>query len=174
MMSFVNSCAHPIFSSHHRIFICLLWMVWLDSSLLDTPLEQLEFISFTGSSISSSESDVAGMFFGDKTGDKMCPDLQIVWKKVNGAPIKRLIAQEMSKEVESTHNPPSLVAKLMGLDTLPHQQPIAATRRSHPGGYSRCSLSHSGIGSIESVARTLSCRDRQSLSIKALSGLLRC
>ncbi|KAJ6674388.1 M REDUCTASE II SUBUNIT GAMMA putative (DUF3741)-RELATED [Salix viminalis] len=70
-MSFVNSCAHPIFSSHHRIFICLLWMVWLDSSLLDTPLEQLEFISFTGSSISSSESDVAGMFFGDKTGDKM-------------------------------------------------------------------------------------------------------
>ncbi|KAJ6401662.1 hypothetical protein OIU84_016960 [Salix udensis] len=51
----------------------------------------------------------------------------------------------MSKEVESTHNPPSLVAKLMGLDTLPHQQPIAATRRSHPRGYSRCSLSHSGI-----------------------------
>jgi hypothetical protein len=33
----------------------------------------------------------------------------------------------------------------MGLDTLPHQQPIAATRRSHSRGYSRCSLSHSGI-----------------------------
>ncbi|KAJ6343099.1 hypothetical protein OIU76_004940 [Salix suchowensis] len=139
-------------------------MVWLDSLLLDTPLEQLEFISFTGegSSISSSESDVAGMFLGDKTGDKM-----IVWrsssnKKVNGAPIKRLIAQEMSKEVESTHNPPSLVAKLMGLDTLPHQQPIAATRRSHPRGYSRCSLSHSGI-LVQSWGEDHSFLDKQML-----------
>lgn len=55
--------------------------------------------------------------------------------------MKTLIAQEMSKEVESKYNPPNVVAKLMGLDTLPHQQPNSAAQRGH----SRRSLSHSGI-----------------------------
>jgi hypothetical protein len=75
--------------------------------------------------------------------------------------MKTLIAQEMSKEVESKHNPPNLVAKLMGLDSLPHQQPVAAdAQRSHSRGYSRRSLSHSGIF-VESWDEDHSCLDKQ-------------
>ncbi|KAH7662783.1 hypothetical protein IHE45_14G011000 [Dioscorea alata] len=40
-------------------------------------------------------------------------------KKSCGTPMKMLIAQEMSKEIESNRKPPSVVAKLMGLDTMP-------------------------------------------------------
>ncbi|KAJ4849775.1 hypothetical protein Tsubulata_012044 [Turnera subulata] len=65
-------------------------------------------------------------------------------KKANGTLMKTLIAQEMSKEVVSKHNPPNVVAKLMGLDTLPYQQPNQAAKRSHSRDYSRRSLSHSG------------------------------
>ncbi|XP_015088323.1 uncharacterized protein LOC107031451 isoform X1 [Solanum pennellii] len=57
-------------------------------------------------------------------------------RKSNGTPMKMLIAQEMSKEVGSGHNPPSVVAKLMGLDALP-QKSVPAIR-SHFGGHSRC------------------------------------
>uniref|UniRef100_A0A2P2KXP9 Uncharacterized protein MANES_12G040100 n=1 Tax=Rhizophora mucronata TaxID=61149 RepID=A0A2P2KXP9_RHIMU len=66
-------------------------------------------------------------------------------KKGNGTPMKTLIAQEMYKEVESKHNQPNVVAKLMGLDALPLQQPISSTQRSPLKSYSRRSLSHSGI-----------------------------
>lgn len=58
-------------------------------------------------------------------------------RKSNGTPMKMLIAQEMSKEIGSNHNPPSVVAKLMGLDTLPQQQPDLGTQRSRSRGYSR-------------------------------------
>ncbi|KAH0633655.1 hypothetical protein KY284_036441 [Solanum tuberosum] len=57
-------------------------------------------------------------------------------RKSNGMPMKMLIAQEMSKEIDSRHNPPSVVAKLMGLDALP-QKSVPAIR-SHFGGHSRC------------------------------------
>ncbi|CAN4093274.1 unnamed protein product [Withania somnifera] len=57
-------------------------------------------------------------------------------RKSNGTPMKMLIAQEMSKEIGSNHNPPSVVAKLMGLDALP--QKSAPAIRSHFGGHSRC------------------------------------
>ncbi|XP_060180533.1 uncharacterized protein LOC132610245 isoform X3 [Lycium barbarum] len=57
-------------------------------------------------------------------------------RKSNGTPIKMLIAQEMSKEIDSSHNPPSVVAKLMGLDALP-QKSAPAIRRNF-GGHSRC------------------------------------
>ncbi|MCD7467499.1 hypothetical protein HAX54_004963 [Datura stramonium] len=57
-------------------------------------------------------------------------------RKSNGMPMKMLIAQEMSKEIGSNHNPPSVVAKLMGLDALP-QKPVPVIR-SHFGGHSRC------------------------------------
>ncbi|KAL6954160.1 hypothetical protein U1Q18_047666 [Sarracenia purpurea var. burkii] len=66
----------------------------------------------------------------------------ISYKKSNGTPMKMLIAQEMSKEMESKHNPPSVVAKLMGLDGLPRQQSNSEARRSHSREYSR---SHSDI-----------------------------
>ncbi|KAM0949412.1 hypothetical protein DsansV1_C05g0052161 [Dioscorea sansibarensis] len=44
-------------------------------------------------------------------------------KRSGATPVKMLIAQEMSKETESKRRPPNVVAKLMGLDGLPVQQP---------------------------------------------------
>ncbi|XVE96816.1 hypothetical protein REPUB_Repub02eG0255500 [Reevesia pubescens] len=44
-------------------------------------------------------------------------------KQLIGTPIKKLLAQEMSKENESRRRPPSVIARLMGLDGLPPQQP---------------------------------------------------
>ncbi|KAI7983987.1 hypothetical protein LOK49_LG15G00577 [Camellia lanceoleosa] len=61
-------------------------------------------------------------------------------RRSNGTPID----QEMSKEVESKHNPPSVVAKLMGLDTLPRKQSDSAVQRSHSRDYAR---SHSDLRS---------------------------
>ncbi|XP_034916078.1 uncharacterized protein [Populus alba] len=102
--------------------------------------------------------------FGDQVEDKMIVSelrRSSLNKKANATPMKTLIAQEMSKEVESKHNPPNLVAKLMGLDTLPHQQPVAAAaQRSHSRDYSRRSLSHSGIF-VESWDEDHSCLDKQ-------------
>ncbi|OIT26230.1 PREDICTED: uncharacterized protein LOC109215575 isoform X2 [Nicotiana attenuata] len=57
-------------------------------------------------------------------------------KKTNGTPMKKLIAQEMSKEINSCQNPPSVVAKLMGLDAFPMRRSVSAAR-SHFGGHSR-------------------------------------
>ncbi|KAI3806117.1 hypothetical protein L1987_22009 [Smallanthus sonchifolius] len=55
-------------------------------------------------------------------------------KKSDGTPIKMLIAQEMSKEEDSKQSPSNLVAKLMGLDVLPHQHQLgSASRRSQSG-----------------------------------------
>ncbi|XP_061969978.1 uncharacterized protein LOC133692842 isoform X1 [Populus nigra] len=120
-----------------------------------------------GSSISRSQSDVARMLslpVGDQVEDKMIVSelrRSSLNKKANATPMKTLIAQEMSKEVESKHNPPNLVAKLMGLDSLPHQQPVAAdAQRSHSRGSSRRSLSHSGIF-VESWDEDHSCLDKQ-------------
>ncbi|KAF5482534.1 hypothetical protein F2P56_003092 [Juglans regia] len=103
-----------------------------------------------GSSLSRSRSDVARTWsppIGDQIEDKLTvPDLRRTSSnKANGTPIKMLIDQEMLKEGESKHNPPNVVAKLMGLDTLPHPQPDSAAQRNHAKGNSRRSLSHSGI-----------------------------
>ncbi|OVA02237.1 Protein of unknown function DUF3741 [Macleaya cordata] len=65
-------------------------------------------------------------------------------KKSNGTPMKMLIAQEMSKETESKQNPPSVVAKLMGLDALPELQPNSAAQRIQSKGYCRTTFSESG------------------------------
>ncbi|KAJ4968361.1 hypothetical protein NE237_015062 [Protea cynaroides] len=58
-------------------------------------------------------------------------------KKSSGTPMKMLIAQEMSKETESKHKPPSVVAKLMGLDALPVKQLNSTAQKSPPRGYLR-------------------------------------
>ncbi|KAJ0967369.1 hypothetical protein J5N97_024286 [Dioscorea zingiberensis] len=50
-------------------------------------------------------------------------------KKSGATPVKMLIAQEMSKETESKRRPPSVVAKLMGLEALPLQQPLLTNQR---------------------------------------------
>ncbi|PIN00837.1 hypothetical protein CDL12_26660 [Handroanthus impetiginosus] len=56
-------------------------------------------------------------------------------RRSDGTSMKILIAQEMSKEVESKHDQPNLVAKLMGLDALPQQEPDPAIQRSQPRGH---------------------------------------
>ncbi|CAL9057286.1 uncharacterized protein LOC103989929 [Musa acuminata AAA Group] len=45
-------------------------------------------------------------------------------KKSGRTPIKSLISQEMWDDTESIQNPPSVVARLMGLDSLPVQQSV--------------------------------------------------
>ncbi|KAE9585511.1 hypothetical protein Lalb_Chr25g0289721 [Lupinus albus] len=65
-------------------------------------------------------------------------------KKTNGTSMKMLIDQEMSKEIVSNHNPPNVVAKLMGLDTLPLADPNLAVERSHRECYSQPMYGHSG------------------------------
>ncbi|GMP62879.1 hypothetical protein CsSME_00024810 [Camellia sinensis var. sinensis] len=45
-------------------------------------------------------------------------------RRVIGTPTKKLLAAEMSKETESKRRPPSVIARLMGLDRLPPQQPL--------------------------------------------------
>ncbi|GLT28211.1 hypothetical protein SLA2020_031600 [Shorea laevis] len=100
-----------------------------------------------GSSLSRSHSDRVRMLspsFQDPIEDKVIVSelrRNSSNQKTNGTPMKTLIAQEMSKEVES--NPPNVVAKLMGLETLPRQQPKLAAQRSHSKGSSRRSMSHS-------------------------------
>ncbi|KAJ7972502.1 VARLMGL domain-containing protein [Quillaja saponaria] len=44
-------------------------------------------------------------------------------RKEFGAPMKKLLAEEMSRETESKRRSPSVIARLMGLEGLPHQQP---------------------------------------------------
>ncbi|KAF8402023.1 hypothetical protein HHK36_012974 [Tetracentron sinense] len=65
-------------------------------------------------------------------------------KKLNGTPMKMLIAQEMSKETVSKHKSPNVIAKLMGLDALPGQQPDSDTQRSLKKGDSRGTLTQPG------------------------------
>ncbi|XP_011083092.1 uncharacterized protein LOC105165697 isoform X1 [Sesamum indicum] len=56
-------------------------------------------------------------------------------RKSNVTPMKMLIAQEMSKEVDSRRSPPNLVAKLMGLDAFPQQEPDSGMQRSNFKGH---------------------------------------
>ncbi|KAE8685056.1 hypothetical protein F3Y22_tig00111101pilonHSYRG00048 [Hibiscus syriacus] len=106
-----------------------------------------------GSSVSRSQSGVARMSrptFGDQ--NHQIEDKVILSKirrafsdkKDNGTPVKMLIAREMSKEAASKHNPPNLVAKLMGLDTLPRRQHNLSAQRCHSKGFPQQSSSHSG------------------------------
>ncbi|KAI3732731.1 hypothetical protein L1987_63938 [Smallanthus sonchifolius] len=55
-------------------------------------------------------------------------------RKSNGTPIKMLIAQEMSKEEDCKQSPSNLVAKIIGLDSIPHQHQLGlASHRSQSG-----------------------------------------
>ncbi|KAE9590985.1 hypothetical protein Lalb_Chr20g0113371 [Lupinus albus] len=101
------------------------------------------------SSLSRSQSDVVRVVnstFGDHLEDKMivCDSMKATpKKKISGTPIKMLIDQEMSKEIVSKHNPPNVVAKLMGLDALPQGESNLAEERSHRGDYSQRMYGHS-------------------------------
>ncbi|XP_057438461.1 uncharacterized protein LOC130730463 [Lotus japonicus] len=102
------------------------------------------------SPLSRSQSDVARVMspsFGDQIEDKVIVSDSLRTssnKKINGTPIKMLIDQEMSKEVVSKHNPPNVVAKLMGLEALPQGNHNLSVERSHRGDYSQHMCGHSG------------------------------
>ncbi|XP_076958638.1 uncharacterized protein LOC143634436 [Bidens hawaiensis] len=105
---------------------------------------------YEGSPLSRSQSDVSrSRVIDDHVHDKlMVSELKKSPsnKRSNGTPIKMLIAQEMSKEEVPKQSPPSLVAKLMGLDDLPHQHQLgSASSRSN----TRTSRSRSHSGSLD-------------------------
>ncbi|KAK6164352.1 hypothetical protein DH2020_001216 [Rehmannia glutinosa] len=104
-----------------------------------------------GSPLSRSRSDVSRT---SPSGDPIEEDVivsecknSIPNRKSNGTPMKMLIAQEMSTEVEFRRDPPNLVAKLMGLDALPQQESNSTIRRSysrdHPRSNSDIPMSYS-------------------------------
>ncbi|XP_072985636.1 uncharacterized protein [Typha latifolia] len=62
-------------------------------------------------------------------------------KKAIGLPMKMLIDEEVSKEVEIRHPSPSLVARLMGLDTLPPPPPRVHKQQSNVGNHLRSASS---------------------------------
>ncbi|KAK6940578.1 protein of unknown function DUF3741 [Dillenia turbinata] len=103
-----------------------------------------------GSPLSRSRSNISRMPspVADQMEDKLIvSELRMTSsnRKSSGTPMKMLIAQEMSKEIESKHNPPSVVAKLMGLDALPRQPDLTVAPRRQSKGNSRNTLTHSRI-----------------------------
>ncbi|XP_049933561.1 uncharacterized protein LOC116253283 [Nymphaea colorata] len=56
-------------------------------------------------------------------------------KTANGTPMKMLLAQELSKEVDPKRKPPSVVARLMGLDAVPAQAPVSARQKNKSEGF---------------------------------------
>ncbi|KAK4272968.1 hypothetical protein QN277_021453 [Acacia crassicarpa] len=100
-------------------------------------------------SLSRSQSDVTRISsppFTDQIEDKLIiSDLTRAFskKKINGTPIKMLIEQEMSKDIDSKRNPPNVVAKLMGLEVLPHEDPNIAVQKSHRKDYTQHICGHS-------------------------------
>ncbi|XP_050910749.1 uncharacterized protein LOC127125933 isoform X2 [Lathyrus oleraceus] len=101
-------------------------------------------------SLSRSQSDVsriASPSFADQIEDRpIVSNLMRASsnKKINGTPIKMLMDQEMSKEVVSKHNPPNVVAKLMGLEALPQGKRNLPVERSPGGDCSQHMCGHSG------------------------------
>lgn len=65
--------------------------------------------------------------------------------------MKKLLAKEMSKETESKRRSPSVIAKLMGLDGLPTQQPAYREEKGVSENFLQTS------GSVEKIQRS-SCR----------------
>ncbi|KAJ0251605.1 hypothetical protein HA466_0125420 [Hirschfeldia incana] len=103
-----------------------------------------------GSSLSRSRSDVSRMpspsYKGHSEAELVMSDLRrSASSKVNGTPMKKLIAREMSKEVEPKQSPTNVVAKLMGLETLPQ----TATQQSKFRSYSHSSLNHHPMTSMD-------------------------
>ncbi|GFP82991.1 hypothetical protein PHJA_000442200 [Phtheirospermum japonicum] len=62
-------------------------------------------------------------------------ETEISNRKSNVMPMKTLIAQEMSAEVDPRWDPPNLVAKLMGIDALPQQKQQQSPKSLRKGRY---------------------------------------
>lgn len=74
-----------------------------------------------------------------------------------GTPIKKLLAEEMLRETESRRRSPSVIAKLMGLDGMPPQQP---TTHKQPKGIPE--NRHQRTRSLEKEHRTGVCYEHRS------------
>ncbi|KAJ4979739.1 hypothetical protein NE237_010519 [Protea cynaroides] len=74
--------------------------------------------SLNGTSDSSSYSS------GSADEDSFMFDLRSSSKQVGGTPVRNLLVEEMSNDMEPKRRPPSVIAKLMGLDAQPPQQPV--------------------------------------------------
>ncbi|KAF8097788.1 hypothetical protein N665_0281s0050 [Sinapis alba] len=111
-----------------------------------------------GTSLSRSRSDVSRMpspsYKGHSEAELIMSDLRrSASSKVSGTPMKKLIAREMSKEVEPKQSPTNVVAKLMGLETLPQMHLETATQRSKSRGYSHSSLNHQATSMDDEVQK---------------------
>ncbi|KAL1199659.1 hypothetical protein V5N11_019420 [Cardamine amara subsp. amara] len=69
---------------------------------------------------------------------------------VNGTPMKKLLEQEMSKDMEFKLGSTSLIAKLMGLDSFPQTQPVS---RSSSNLRLKRSLSHGEYKDVYEIWR---------------------
>lgn len=101
-------------------------------------------------SLARTQSDVAGIL--SPIGDQIEDELKVSELrrnssngKLNGTPIKMLVAHEMSKEVASKNNSSNVIAKLMGLEALPQGHSELAVHRIQSKGYSQNTQSHSGV-----------------------------
>ncbi|CAA7024579.1 unnamed protein product [Microthlaspi erraticum] len=76
-----------------------------------------------------------------------------VRSEVNGTPMKKLLQEEMSKEIEFKLASTNLVAKLMGLDSFPQTQPNAIAQRSSNSSKTRLkrSLSHGEYNNVYEI-----------------------
>ncbi|XP_054802522.1 uncharacterized protein LOC129306152 isoform X2 [Prosopis cineraria] len=100
-------------------------------------------------SLSRSQSDVTGILsppLGDQIEDKLIlSNLARTFSKnnINGTPIKMLIDQEMSKDIDSKRSPPNVVARLMGLEAFPHEDPNLVVQKSHRKDFTQHTCGHS-------------------------------
>ncbi|XP_023554052.1 uncharacterized protein LOC111811436 isoform X2 [Cucurbita pepo subsp. pepo] len=85
-----------------------------------------------GSTLPRNQANVAGMF--NHSTNQTEDNLRASKKRANGTPVKMLIDQDMS-EMECTKNPPNVVAKLMGLETLPQKLPGSSVQRNNVISY---------------------------------------
>lgn len=60
---------------------------------------------------------------------------------VTGIPMKKLLAEEMSKDVEAKRRSPSIVAKLMGLEGLPSPRHVQRQQKRFSGSYQQKNVS---------------------------------
>lgn len=77
-------------------------------------------------------------------------------KQAVGTPMKKLLAEEMTKETESKRRSPSVIAKLMGLDGLPPQQPVHKQQKRSSENYAQRTTS------VENAQRSGAFYDRRS------------
>ncbi|KAF8397556.1 hypothetical protein HHK36_016475 [Tetracentron sinense] len=101
-------------------------------------------------------SDSSSCSSGTTYEDLFASDLRRSSSKLaGGTPMKKLLAEELSKEMESLRRPPSVIARLMGFDGMPPQQPVHKHQKRFSENYlqrtasiglqgnSSCYVSHS-------------------------------